>query len=201
MDGPKPANTSDSTSSPALIAAAIESTGPDGLYHCNSFAEYTSGMAQDPVPQIVPPGAGVVGASAGEGMPSVEVKLGAEANFGFSVVEYHVPVGFSPPPLLHRQTREDAVVYILEGELRYWFAEGDAVAGPGTLVRLPRGGWNRWANEAGRPCRLLAIFAPAGFEQYFLELAAAMAASGGDRAALGETIGRLREHYGDEELS
>ena len=40
---------------------------------------------------------------------------------GFSVVEYNVPAGFSPPPRLHRQTREHAAVCILEGELRYWF--------------------------------------------------------------------------------
>lgn len=137
--------------------------------------------------------------AAAPGLPRVEVKLGASAGAGFSVVEYHVPAGFSPPPRLHRQTREDALVYIVEGELHYWFAEGDAVVGAGTLVRLPRGGWNRWANESDQPCLMLAIFAPAGFEQYFLDLAAAMAASGGDRAALGETIGRLREQYGDEE--
>ncbi len=86
------------------------------------------------------------------------------------------------------------------GELHYWFTDGDAVAGPSTLVQLPRGGWNRWANERDLPCRLLAIFVPAGFEQYVLELGAAMAASGGDHSALGETIGRPRAGYGDEDL-
>ncbi|MGI8411203.1 MAG: cupin domain-containing protein [Solirubrobacteraceae bacterium] len=105
----------------------------------------------------------------------------------------------APPPRLHRQTREDAAVYILEGELRYWFAEGDAVAIAGTLVWLPRGGWNRWANERDDLCRLLAIFAPAGFERYFLDLGAAMVTAGGDRSALGAAIGGLRQQYGDEE--
>lgn len=75
---------------------------------------------------------------------------------------------------------------------------GQAVLGAGTLVRLPRGTWNRWANNSEQPCRLLAIFSPAGFEQYFLDLSAAMADSAGDRAALGATIGRLRQQYGDE---
>lgn len=46
-----------------------------------------------------------------------------------------MPARFSPPPRLHRQTREDAAVYILEGELHYWFADGDAMADPGTLVQ------------------------------------------------------------------
>lgn len=129
----------------------------------------------------------------------MEVKLGADAGNGFSVVEYHIPAGFSPPPTLHRQTREDAAVYILEGQLHYWFSDGDAIAGEVALVSLPRPGWNRWANESDRPCRLLAIFAPAGFEQYFLDLAAAMAAKAGDHAALGAAIGELRQQYGDEE--
>lgn len=146
------------------------------------------------------PGEGVLGPRSGGRAPEVEVKLGAAHGLGFSVVEYLIPAGFSPPPVLHRQTREDAAVYILDGELHYWFADGDALAGPGTLVHLPRGGWNRWANEQDRPCRMLAIFAPAGFEQYFLELGAVAAAAKGDPAVLGEAIPRLRARYGDEEM-
>lgn len=110
-----------------------------------------------------------------------------------------MPAGFSPPPRLHRQTPEDAAVYILEGELYYWFADGDAIAGPGTLVQLPRGGWNCWSNESEKPYRMLAVFAPAGFEQYFLELGAAVVPAAGDPDVFGEAIPRLRERYGDEE--
>jgi quercetin dioxygenase-like cupin family protein len=150
------------------------------------------------MPVVVPPGAGVLGSPGEPALPRIEVKLGASAGAGFSVVEYVVPAGFSPPPLLHRQTREDAAVYILVGELHYWFVDGDAIAGPGTLVHLPRHGWNRWANEGDQPCRMLAIFAPAGFEQYFLDLSAAFTTTT-DRASLTDAIGALRQHYGDEE--
>jgi quercetin dioxygenase-like cupin family protein len=160
--------------------------------------------AEDDVatPGIVGPGEGVLGARTGGRAPEVEIKLGAADGLGFSVVEYRIPPGFSPPPVLHRQTREDAAVYILEGELRYWFgAEGrEAIAGPGTLVRLPRFGWNRWANEQDHPCRMLAVFAPAGFEQYFLELGAIAAEARGDQAVLRRAIPSLRERYGDEQL-
>jgi quercetin dioxygenase-like cupin family protein len=148
--------------------------------------------------QIVGPGAGILGATDAPALPRVEVKLAASDGLGFSVVDYLIPPRFSPPPVLHRQTGEDVAVYVVHGQLHYWFEDGDAIAVAGSLVRLPRLAWNRWANETDEPCRILAIFAPPGFEQYFLELSAALAA-GGDPAAAADVIGELRERYGDEE--
>lgn len=153
----------------------------------------------EPEPRVVAAGEGVLGPRSAGRAPEVELKLGAADGLGFSVVEYRIPAGFSPPPVLHRQTRESAAVYILEGELHYWFAEGEAFAGPGTLVQLPRLGWNRWANEQDVACRMLAVFAPAGFEQYFLELGAVAAEAQGDPAVMAVEIPRLRAQYGDEE--
>jgi hypothetical protein len=124
------------------------------------------------------------------------VKLAAAEGPGFSLIEYNIPPRFAPPPHLHRHTRECAVIYLLEGELHYWFADGDAVITPGTLLQLPPGAWFRWANETDDPARTLAMFAPGGFEQFFLDVLAAAAAAGGD---LGQVIGPLRERYGDED--
>ncbi len=148
----------------------------------------------------------VVPAGTGEGVlpppgvayPTVEVKLPAAAGAGFSVVEYRVPPRFSPPPLLHRQTREDAAVYLLDGELHHWFADGDRVVTAGTLVHLPAGAWFRWANERDEPARMLCVFAPAGFERFFLELGRMVEDAGWDPRAVGAHIGPLRARYGDE---
>jgi quercetin dioxygenase-like cupin family protein len=150
------------------------------------------------LPRVVAPGEGILGTTDAPGLPRVEVKLAASDGLGFSVVDYLIPPGFSPPPVLHRQTREDVAVYVVEGQLHYWFQSGDAVATAGSLVHLPRLAWNRWSNTSDEPCRILAIFAPAGFEQYFLELSAAFA-SASDPAATAAMISRLRERYGDEE--
>lgn len=148
------------------------------------------------VPRVVPAGAGTIAAAAAPGLPTIEVKLGAADGAGFSLIEYEVPAGFAPPPVLHRHTREGAVIYVLEGELHYWFADGEVRAGPGTLVQLPAGAWFRWANDSARPARMLAMFCPAGFEQFFLDVMSATAAAGGD---LGGVIGPLRARYGDED--
>lgn len=149
-------------------------------------------------PGIVGPGEGILGAAGGPMLPRVEVKVSASDGLGFSIVDYHIPPRFSPPPVLHRQTREHVAVFVIEGQLHYWFADGDAVATAGSVVRLPLRAWNRWANETDEPCRILAIFAPGGFEEYFLELSAALA-SASDPAAAGAAIARLRDRYGDEE--
>lgn len=147
-------------------------------------------------PRVVPPKAGTVAPAAAPGLPTIEVKLSAADGAGFSLVEYDVPGGFAPPPHLHRHTREGAVVYVLAGELHYWFADGDTVAGPGTMVQLPPGAWFRWANEREKPARMLCMFAPAGFEQFFLDVMAEASAAGGDLRAV---ISPLRARYGDED--
>lgn len=55
------------------------------------------GTSTKPAPKLVAPGEGEQGPSVGPGLPTVEVKLSADAGMGFSVVEYTVPAGFSPP--------------------------------------------------------------------------------------------------------
>jgi quercetin dioxygenase-like cupin family protein len=153
---------------------------------------------QHPPLRLVAAGQGTLGAEV-PGLPRFEVKLAAADGLGFSVIEQQIPAGFSPPPHQHRQTREDAAVYVLQGQLHLWFDDQDAIAEAGTLVHLPRMRWWRFANDSDAPCRVLAIFAPAGFEQYFLDLSNAVAASAGDPASTGAAIGRLRAQYGDEE--
>jgi mannose-6-phosphate isomerase-like protein (cupin superfamily) len=147
--------------------------------------------------RVVPSGSGFIARTSHPALPDVEVKL-ADDGIGFSMIEYAVPARFAPPPILHRHTRECAAIYVLAGSLHYWFEHGDAVANAGTLVVLPAGAWFRWANETDESARTLVVFSPGGFEQYFVDLFAAVEADGADDAALGRHIGPLRERYGDE---
>jgi quercetin dioxygenase-like cupin family protein len=146
--------------------------------------------------RVLRPGTGAVAPAAAPGLPTIEVRLDAADEAGFSLVEYEVPAGFSPPPHLNRHTREGAVVYVLAGHLHYWWDDGDAALGPGTLVHLPPGAWFRWANDSGEVARMLCMFAPAGFEQFFLDVMRGAAAANGQ---LGRVIVPLRARYGDED--
>lgn len=159
----------------------------------------TSDTVTTSIPRVHARGDGRSASFSDPSMPSIEVRLGVEDGAGLSLVEYVVPAHFSPPAVLHRHTREDAVVYVLEGELHYWFEAGDHAVRAGDVVHLRRGGWFRWANPTDAPARMLAMFSPAGFEQFFVDVAVETEAAGGDRAALGPVLAALRERYGDEE--
>lgn len=68
-------------------------------------------------------------------------------------------------------SREDEFTLVTRG--RFGFLLGDEVfhAGPGELVRKPRNQWHTFWNAGDEPGRVLEIMSPAGFEQYFHEIA------------------------------
>jgi oxalate decarboxylase/phosphoglucose isomerase-like protein (cupin superfamily) len=65
-------------------------------------------------------------------------------------------------------------------------------AGPGELVFKPRGLAHTFWNAGDEPARLLELISPAGFENYFRELAPLLAASERDEAAIGEVVARYQ---------
>ena len=52
-------------------------------------------------------------------------------------------------------------------------------AGPGTWVFKPRNEWHTFWNAGDTPCEIIEIISPAGFENFFRELADVYAAEGG----------------------
>lgn len=123
----------------------------------------------------------------------------------FSLVEHWLPArGLGAP--LHAHAREDEYSYVLEGRLGAQLGEEVVEAGPGEVVRKPRGQEHTFWNAGDEPVRFLELISPAGFENYFRELAPLLAA--GDRPGVQEvaaryelaidfsTIPALAERYG-----
>ncbi len=109
----------------------------------------------------------------------------------FSLVEHPiVPRGMAAP--LHMHSREDEYSFILEGEWGFWQDGNVAFARPGDLVYKPRHVWHTFWNAADQPGRLLEIISPAGFDQFFVELAALVSAGPPDLLA----IAALNAAYG-----
>jgi hypothetical protein len=65
-------------------------------------------------------------------------------------------------------------------------------AGPGDLVVKPRGIAHAFWNAGDESARLLELISPAGFENYFRELAPLLAATARDEAAIGEIVARYQ---------
>jgi mannose-6-phosphate isomerase-like protein (cupin superfamily) len=137
----------------------------------------------------------VVGATDGKAgfLGSIGVRFmldGAESDGGFSLVEHPMSAKALAAPL-HRHNREDEYSYVLEGRMGALLGEDVLEAGPGELVRKPRGEWHTFWNAGEEPCRVLEIIAPAGFEHYFEELVD----MGGVAQAQPEVLGELCQRY------
>jgi mannose-6-phosphate isomerase-like protein (cupin superfamily) len=118
---------------------------------------------------------------------------GGDTDQRFSLVEHPMsPRALAAP--LHRHSREDEYSFVLEGRMGALLGDEVVEAGPGELVFKPRNQWHTFWNAGDEPCRILEIISPAGFEQYFRDLAAL----GGPLKATPEQFAELVQRYGFE---
>jgi quercetin dioxygenase-like cupin family protein len=107
----------------------------------------------------------------------VAFKLPGDATGGaVAVVEHPFEVGCLVPPHLH--TREDEYSIVLQGEIGFRSGEREVVLGPGGYITKPRGEMHAMWNAGSVPARMIEIISPAGFEEFFRELADAVEAGG-----------------------
>ena len=112
-----------------------------------------------------------------------------ESGGGFSLVEHPIPPRTLVAPL-HRHIREDEYSYVLEGRMGAQLGDDVVYAEVGDLVFKPRDQWHTFWNAGDRPCRILEIISPGGFEHCFDEMAAAMASPGFDPQQMAEGAAR-----------
>ncbi len=91
---------------------------------------------------------------------------------------------------VHTHRNEDEYSYVLEGRVGLQLGEQVLEAGRGDLVFKPRGIPHAFWNAGDEPARLLEIISPAGFENYFRELAPLLAAVQRDDVAIGRVVER-----------
>jgi len=117
---------------------------------------------------------------------------GLEAGERFSLVEHPMsPRALAAP--LHLHTREDEYSFVLEGRMGALLGDEVVEAGPGDLVFKPRNQWHTFWNAGDTPCEIIEIISPAGFENFFRELAEVYADGGDggpDLARFGELCAR-----------
>jgi mannose-6-phosphate isomerase-like protein (cupin superfamily) len=96
---------------------------------------------------------------------------GLETGKRFSVVHHPIAPRHLAAPL-HRHHREDEFSYVLSGKMGALLGDDVVVAEAGTWVAKPRNQWHSFRNAGDTPCEIIEIISPAGFEDYFRELAA-----------------------------
>jgi len=97
---------------------------------------------------------------------------GIDSDERFSVVHHPIaPRALAAP--LHFHHNEDEYSYVLEGTLGALLGDDVLEAQPGTWVFKPRGQWHTFWNAGDTPCHIIEVISPAGFENYFREVAEA----------------------------
>ncbi|HWT26010.1 MAG TPA: cupin domain-containing protein [Solirubrobacteraceae bacterium] len=115
---------------------------------------------------------------------------GADTGTRLSLVEHPIPPRALAAPL-HRHNLEDEYSFVLDGRMGALLGDDVVEAGPGDLVYKPRGQWHTFWNAGDEPVRILEIISPAGFEQFFAELAPLAAGGAPDP----EVFAELCERY------
>ena len=88
----------------------------------------------------------------------------------FSVVHHPLaPRALAAP--LNRHHREDEYSFVLNGTLGALLGDDVVRAERGTWVFKPRDQWHTFWNAGDEPCEIIEVISPAGFEDYFRELA------------------------------
>ena len=84
-----------------------------------------------------------------------------------ALVCVHHP-GEGPPPHYHKQ--QDEYFYVLEGTYEMTVAGETTIAGPGTMVFLPRDTVHTFKNVGDTPAKMLDWSLPGGQDLYFREI-------------------------------
>jgi len=114
---------------------------------------------------------------------------GEETGGRFSLVEHPLPPRALGAPL-HTHRNEDEYSFVLAGRIGVQLGDDVLEAGAGDLVFKPRGVPHAFWNAGDEPARLLELISPAGFENYFREMAPLLGAGERDEAAIADILGR-----------
>lgn len=96
---------------------------------------------------------------------------GARTHRRFAVVHHPLgPRALAAP--LHYHHNEDEFSYVLTGTLGALLGDEVVIAQAGTWVCKPRHQWHTFWNGGDEPCEIIEVISPAGFENYFREVAA-----------------------------
>lgn len=115
---------------------------------------------------------------------------GSVTGAGVGMFEMTVPPGARVPPP-HSHSRNEEVVYVLDGMLRYTVDDEMRDLAAGQRMYTPRGSVHGFSNPHDRPARALIILTPDVGAAYFREIADIANAPGGPNPAkMRETMTR-----------
>jgi quercetin dioxygenase-like cupin family protein len=106
------------------------------------------------------------------------VLAASQTGGAFSIDVISLSPGWAGPPAHVHQSHEETFI-VLAGHVAYQLGDERIVGAAGSTLYVPRGVRHAFSNPHGEPARLLNVFTPAGYEDFFGELAALFARAQG----------------------
>ena len=94
--------------------------------------------------------------------------VSTDTDVAYSLIEVIDQPQAGPPLHLHR--REDEAFYILEGTFAFQIGDRFLTATAGWFMTAPKGVPHSYKNIGTTPAKMLALFVPAGIENFFEDL-------------------------------
>ncbi len=85
----------------------------------------------------------------------------------YCLIDMYIPPGGGPPP--HRHDFEESFT-VLDGEIEVVFRGEKSTVHAGETVNIPANAPHNFQNKSNQPARLLCVCAPAGQEEFFMEV-------------------------------
>jgi quercetin dioxygenase-like cupin family protein len=85
----------------------------------------------------------------------------------YCLIDMYIPPGGGPPP--HRHDFEESFT-VLEGEIEATFRGEQETVRAGQVINIPANAPHQFQNKSEQAARLLCLCAPAGQEEFFLEV-------------------------------
>lgn len=121
----------------------------------------------------------------------VQFKIdGNDSGGALSIVEHPFDVGALVPPHVHML--EDEFSIVLEGSIGFRSEDTEVVLEPGGYIVKPRGEVHAMWNAGSKPARMIEVISPAGFEEFFRQMADMTDAGRPDLAVITELAERYR---------
>ena len=92
---------------------------------------------------------------------------GAQTDGRFCLFDMHIPPNGGPGP--HRHDFEETFI-VLDGEIEATFRGGKQVVKAGETINVPSNAPHQFQNRSSESVRLLCLCAPAGQDNFFMEL-------------------------------
>lgn len=123
---------------------------------------------------------------------------GQDSDGKYSLIEMEFPSEKEKEIPLHKHSKEDVIIYVIEGAFSIKSVNENVNAIPGTVIKLEKNKEHSYKKVGNNKGKLLALFEPAGFENYFRDLNSLLSSSdspiGNDLEIFDEDDDRIRFH-------